>query len=185
MALRHDPATSADAPAIAALRNATAEDLTVRYGRGWWSGHTTENGVHRDLRHSSVFVTRRRGRIVATFRFATKKPWAIDLDHFTPVGRPLYLLSLAVAPELQRRGVGRACLDYAATVARRWPADAIFLDAFDHEAGAGNFYLKCGYRETGRVNYRGVPLVYFELLLPAKPARSAARRIAPAAVTYS
>ncbi len=168
MPLRHDPATPADAPAVAALRNATAEDLTARHGRSWWSGHTTEKGVLSDLRTSSVFVTRRRGRIVATFRLTTKKPWAIDRAYFTNVARPLYLLSLAVAPDLQRRGVGRACLDHAATLARRRPADAIFLDAFDHAAGARDFYAKCGYREVGRGSYRGVPLVYFELLLPKK-----------------
>jgi hypothetical protein len=27
------------------------------------------------------------------------------------------------------------------------------------------FYAKCGYREVGRVTYRGTPLVYFERLL--------------------
>jgi GNAT superfamily N-acetyltransferase len=169
MSLRHDPATAADAPAIAALRNATAESLTARHGRGWWSGQTTEKGVLYDLRNSSLFVTRRRGHIVATFRLATKKPWAIDRAYFTQVVRPLYLLSLAVAPDQQLRGIGRACLAHATTVARRWPADAIWLDAFDHAAGAGEFYRKCGYRETGRVTYRGVPLIYFELLLPKNP----------------
>jgi GNAT superfamily N-acetyltransferase len=165
MLLRHERATPADAPAITALRNATAENLTEQHGRGWWSGHTTEKGVLYDLRNSSLFVTRRRGRIVGTFRLATKKPWAIDRDYFTAVTRPLYLLSLAIAPDLQRRGFGRACLMHAASVARRWPADAIFLDAFDHAAGAGEFYRKCGFDEAGRTSYRGVPLLYFELLL--------------------
>jgi ribosomal protein S18 acetylase RimI-like enzyme len=165
MLLRHERALPADALAIAALRNAAAEDLTARHGRGWWSGHTTEKGVLHDLRNSALFVTRRRGRIVGTFRLATKKPWAIDRDYFTAVARPLYLLSLAVAPDLQRRGFGRACLVHAASIARRWPADALLLDAFDHAAGAGDFYRKCGFHETGRVTYRGVPLVYFELLL--------------------
>jgi hypothetical protein len=51
-------------------------------------------------------------------------------------------------------------------VARAWPADAIRLDAFDAEAGAGCFYRKCGFREIARVTYKGAPLVYFELVLP-------------------
>lgn len=50
-------------------------------------------------------------------------------------------------------------------VAAAWPADAIRLDAYDAEAGAGAFYEKCGYRQRGRVVYRGDPLVYYELLL--------------------
>jgi hypothetical protein len=32
-------------------------------------------------------------------------------------------------------------------------------------AGAGGFYAKRGYRETGHFTYRGAPLVYYELLL--------------------
>jgi hypothetical protein len=50
-------------------------------------------------------------------------------------------------------------------MAAQWPADAIRLDAFDAEAGAGGFYSKCGFREVGRVSYRNVPLIYFEMLV--------------------
>lgn len=32
-------------------------------------------------------------------------------------------------------------------------------------ARAGGFYQKCGFREVGRVTYRNVPLIYFEMLL--------------------
>ncbi len=56
-------------------------------------------------------------------------------------------------------------MERASALAREWPADAIRLDAYDAGAGAGAFYLACGYREVGRVTYRGVPLVYFETLL--------------------
>ena len=46
-----------------------------------------------------------------------------------------------------------------------WPADAIRLDAYDADAGAGDFYAKCGFREVGKATYREVPLRYFEKLL--------------------
>jgi GNAT superfamily N-acetyltransferase len=68
---------------------------------------------------------------------------------------------MAVQPALQRRGIGRRLLDYSAEVARDWPAEAIRLDAYDADAGAGGFYAHCGYREAGRVTYRGTPLVYY------------------------
>jgi hypothetical protein len=48
---------------------------------------------------------------------------------------------------------------------RVWPGQAIRLDAFDADAGAGDFYAKGGYREMGRVVFRQVPLIYYELLL--------------------
>ena len=76
--------------------------------------------------------------------------------------KALYLLEMAVAPDLQRGGIGRLLIEAAKSVARAFPADAIRLDAYDHAAGAGGFYAKCGFQERGRVAYRGVPLIYFE-----------------------
>ena len=72
---------------------------------------------------------------------------------------------MAVAPALQRQGIGRLCLAEAITLCQQWPADAIRLDAYDFPAGAGPFYGKCDFREVGRASYRGCPLAYFEMLL--------------------
>ena len=101
---------------------------------------------------------------MGTVRLEAKKPWAIDPGYFASVRRPLYLHDLAVSPATARQGVGRLLVDAAKSAARAWPADAIRLDAYDHAAGAGEFYVKCGFREVGRVAYRGVPLIYFEWL---------------------
>jgi GNAT superfamily N-acetyltransferase len=99
-------------------------------------------------------------------RLTTKKPWAIDPAYFTAVARPVYLVDMAVAPEHQRTHVGRRMLERTQVLVSEWPRDAIRLDAYDHAAGAGEFYAKCGYADRGRVVYRGTPLRYFELLLP-------------------
>ncbi len=158
-------ATVDDAPAIVALRAAVAERLTRDFGKGHWSSAGTVKGVLFDLKTPGLFVARGDGRIVATLRLATKKPWAIDPSYFTPCRRPLYLTSMAVDPTLQRTGIGRECMTDARRITREWPADAIRLDAYDVAAGAGEFYAKCGMREVGRAVYRTVPLVYYELVL--------------------
>jgi GNAT superfamily N-acetyltransferase len=158
-------ATRADASVLAEIRTAAARDLTERYGRGHWSSETTERGALAELRNAQVWVASYRRAVVATFRLATKKPWAIDVSYFTACRRPLYLTSMAVRPDLQNRGIGRKCVEQAVRVARDWPADAIRLDAYDAEAGAGAFYRKCGFRETGRTTYRSNPLTYYELVL--------------------
>jgi ribosomal protein S18 acetylase RimI-like enzyme len=147
------------------LRNAVANDLTRRYGKGHWSGQVTDKGTSLGIRTSRVLVGRRGKRIVATLRMATKKPWAIDVKYFVTVPRPLYLLDMATAPELQGQGIGRRMVEEAKVVAREWPAQSIRLDAYDADAGAAGFYAKCAFREVGRVTYRGVPLIYFELLI--------------------
>ena len=154
-----------DAAEICALRIATAKKLTEVHGPGPWSSETSEKWILFTPRNSSVFVARRRNKIIATLALGTKKPWAIDRKCFSKCQRPLYLTSMAVAPELQRQNIGRLCIEAARKIARDWPADAIFLDAYDAAAGAGEFYRKCGLHETGRASYRDVPLVYFELLL--------------------
>ena len=158
-------ATEVDASPIATLRAAAAAHLTRTFGEGHWSHNVTERAVRRDLKTARVLVARRGPSIVATMTLATTKPWAIDLGYFTAVPRALYLQAMAVAPELQRQGIGRDLVRDAVAVARAWPSQAVRLDAYDASAGAGAFYAKCGFREVGRVTYRTVPLIYFELLL--------------------
>ena len=165
MQLMLEAAMLDDAAEIARLRNEVAADLTHRYGKGHWSHVSTENGIRSSIERSHVYVAWHEGRIVATLTLQTKKPWAIDRRYFANVKRPLYLLAMAVAADLHGKGIGRQCLDETCAIARRWPADAIFLDAYDAEAGAGEFYRKCGFQEVGRVIYRGTPLIYYQMLL--------------------
>jgi GNAT superfamily N-acetyltransferase len=163
------PATPDDAAAIADVRIAAAERLTRDFGDGHWSAHTDEASVLRDMKASRVLAIRDGSVIVGTLTLQRKKPWAIDLAYFTPCDKPLYLINMAVAPDRQRTGVGRALLAAALSVARSFPADTIRLDAYDCEAGAGGFYRKCGYTQVGAKSYRGVPLLYFELMTGVRP----------------
>ena len=156
-------ATQDDVPAIASLRASAADDITRRHGPGHWSSCPTEQGILRALKTSRVIVARRGTDIVGTVRLEAKKPWAIDVSYFAAVGKAVYLHDLAVALQAQGKGIGSLLVEEAKALARAWPSDAIRLDAYDHAAGAGPFYAKCGFREVGRVSYRGVPLIYFEL----------------------
>ena len=149
------------------MRIAAAERLTREFGEGHWSAHTNEAAVLRDIKTSRVLAIGAGGEIAGTLTLQTKKPWAIDVSYFTPCKRPLYLINMAVTPDHQRSGVGRALLAEALNAARSFPADAIRLDAYDSAPGAGPFYRKCGYTQVGGKSYRGVPLLYFELMTGA------------------
>jgi GNAT superfamily N-acetyltransferase len=158
-------AVAADADEIAELRVAAAIDLTDRFGRGFWSSNTTAKGVLLGMKRGKVLVATRAGAIVGTLTLSTWKPWAIDTGYFTKVKTPVYLTSMAVEPKQQGQGVGRRLLEAADERVLGWPGQAIRLDAFDAEAGAGGFYARCGYVEKGRAVFRSVPLVYYERLL--------------------
>lgn len=147
-----------DSGAITAIRRSTSEQLTIQYGHSHWSSCPTEPSVLRDIEKSQVLVARSGGVIVGTLGLDTKKPWAIDLKYFTVVPRAVYLRNMAVMPNLQRSGIGRYLLSQATAAVKAWPS----------EAGAGNFYAKCGFREVGRAAYRNTPLVLRDVAVAAQ-----------------
>jgi len=157
-------ATSDQAVEIAEVRVAAANRLTRDFGEGHWSAHTHDGAVRRDISTSRVLIAKSGRRIVGTLTLQTKKPWAIDVAYFTPCKKAIYLINMAVLPDQQRSGVGRGLLEHAVAVAREIPVGAIRLDAYDAPAGAGEFYRRCGYTPRGGKSYRGVPLLYYELM---------------------
>ena len=157
-------ATLSDAAALAALRTDVARDMTQRFGEGAWSAAPIEPDVARQVNMSRVLVARRGAEIVGTIRLVRALAEAIDTSAFTQVTTALYVLGLAVAPTARSQGVGRCLMDAAKDTARAWPAQALWLDAYEHSAGAGPFYLKCGFRAVGRTTYREMPLIYYEWL---------------------
>ena len=163
MRISFDIAGAGDASTIAALRNAVSLHLTSRYGKGSWTRCVSERAVVFDMKTGTVWVARQRNKVIATFRLSTRKPWAIDTKYFSASEKPLYLTTMAVHPEWQRKGIGRRCLEKARSIAASQSREVIRLDAHDAEAGAGEFYRKCGFQEVGRTKYRNTPLIYFEL----------------------
>jgi GNAT superfamily N-acetyltransferase len=158
-------ASTDDAPALAALRTAVAGALTLAHGKGHWSSPVSVDGQIRAINTSRVLVAVVDGTVIGTLLLAKKKPWAIDPAYFA-TKKPLYLTDMAVAPTEQNQGLGRQLLVEAVRVAKELGSDAIRLDAYEGPAGAGGFYAKCGFTEVGRVVYRRVPLIYYELILP-------------------
>jgi len=165
MKVRLQPATADDVAELVLLQNAVAQDLTSRYGKGHWSSNVSERGMRFAMTKATVYAARYRKRLVAMLALSPRKPWAIDKTYFSESKRPLYLTSMAVAPDKQRKGIGRLCIEGARDMARKWPGDAIRLDAYDAAAGGGEFYQKCGFQEVGRATYRNNPLIYFEMKL--------------------
>lgn len=162
MKLAFSRATDEHADAIWTMRSLVAAFLELQHGSGHWSAAPSESGVLTAVRTSYVVAAHHDSKLVGTLRLLTRKPSAIDAKLFTPVERPLYVVDMAVAPGSQRKGVGRALLKEANRIAREWPANALWLDAYDTLAGAGGFYASCGFSEVGRKEFKGTPLVYFE-----------------------
>jgi predicted N-acetyltransferase YhbS len=155
-------ATVEDAPALVALRTAVAKDMTRQFGEGDWSAAPSEALVVKQLRASRVLVARRESQVLGTVRLTTAQQWAFDTSAFSPARTAVYVLGLAVAPDARGQGIGSDLMEAAKASASTWPADAVWLDAYDDRAGAGPFYVRCGFREVSRTRFGTVPLIYYE-----------------------
>jgi ribosomal protein S18 acetylase RimI-like enzyme len=153
-----------DASQLVALRATVARDMNRQHGEGGWSAIPGKATVLRQIRASRVFVARLANDIVGTVRLTPAKSLVFDSSGFTPVSSALYVLGLAVAPAARHLGVGRRLMDAAKAAVPAWPADALWLDAYDSAVGAGPFYRRCGFREVRRATFNGVSLIYFEWL---------------------
>lgn len=155
-----------DARALTELRTRVAHGMTEEFGEGHWSSCPSRADVVRQLRASRVLVARRDADIIGTVRLTRALPWAVDSASFTAVDTALYVLGLAVGPQARGHGVGRDLVNAAKAAARSWPADALWLDAYDHRAGAGAFYKECGFRAVGSGTRGDVPVIYYEFTDP-------------------
>ena len=153
-----------DAGAIAAVRVAAANRLTREFGDGHWSAHTTDAAVARDIKASTVLVARDRGTIVGTLTLQTKRPLGYRRPYFTPARSRYTWSTWRSLPSGSVPGLAAALLTEALHAARASPAHALRLDAYEGPAGSGGFYRRCGYTAVGGKSYRGVPLLYFELM---------------------
>lgn len=151
-----------DAPALLDLRTRIAHEMTRQHGVGHWSPVPSKSDVLRQLRASRVLIASRGADMIGTVRLVQAMPALIDSGSFTPVDTALYVLGLGVSPDARGQGIGRDLMEAAKAVARSWPAEALWLDAYQHRAGAGAFYEKCGFRAVGPSTQGEVPLIYYE-----------------------
>jgi GNAT superfamily N-acetyltransferase len=158
-------ATTKDAAAIAEVISLAARDLTSKHGQGHWSSVATERGVLIGMNRAKLLIAKIDEQVVGTLRLTTTRPWVIDPNYFTPVQRPIYLVDMAIRPDHQRMGVGRALIEQAKLIAAGWAGDSVRLDAYEGAAGAGEFYEKCGFTPRGRIVYKSVPHIYFEWMI--------------------
>ena len=155
-------ATKKDVQELTALRISVAQRLTREHGEGPWSACPSRATVLRQLRASTVLVARLQEKLVGTVRLIEANPALLDASRFTPVRTALYVIGLAVAVDCRGQGVGRELMEVCKATARSWPAQALWLDTYEHAAGAGRFYEKCGFRKVGVSALLDGQLGYYE-----------------------
>ena len=155
-----------DAKSVRKVRRLAAEDLTTRFGRGHWSSVSTLPTLRKHARSMHLHVVELHGKVVATFTLSPRKiPFYHKAWFANPDDEALYLTNMAVRPDTQRQGVGRWIMGQIEKIAVQASVGAVRFDAYDANAGAGEFYRKCGYICVHRGSFGATPLEYYEKTL--------------------
>ena len=164
--LSHRMGERSDARSVRRVRQLAADDLTTRFGRGHWTGVSSLPTLRKHARAKQLHVVELDGEIVATFTLSPRKISFYRKDWFAnPDGTALYLTNMAVRPDVQRRGVGRWIMSRIEDLAQESGCGAVRFDAYDANAGAGEFYRKCGYTCVHGSSVGETALEYYEKTL--------------------
>lgn len=159
-------ATPGDATVSRAIRFAAAADLSARFGPGHWSQVMPLGDIEEKIGAGLLYLIEADGSPVATFALGDLRidfyqpAWFAD-----PSADAGYLTDFAVLPTRQRQGIGRFALVEIEALCRSRRLSALRFDAYQGPAGAGPFYVKCGYIRRHSNEVRGVGRDYYEKVL--------------------
>ena len=149
-------ATESDLDPIALLYDELNDHLSAHINYpGWRKGsYPLRQDAEEGLHDGTLYVAEIEGNIAGTVMYLHTQcePYK-TVDWQLPFDVPVIALHiLAVHPAYQGRGVGRALMDYAETLARENGALAVRLDTHENNAPACRLYESCGYSMRGLVD---------------------------------
>jgi GNAT superfamily N-acetyltransferase len=161
-------ASADDIKLVRATLAAAAADLVTRFGPGHWSTVRSAESLRKYAGNGVLYIIEADSLAVGALQLTTRKIGFYREEWFAPrQGTVGYLLDMAVHPDHQQRGIGRRSMELVEGLAQLAGLRAIRLDAYRGSVGAGTFYKKCGYASVHKGEMRGVPLEYFEKMLPS------------------
>lgn len=159
------------AKAIESMRQASADDLTVKLGTGYWTGSSKIASIRErikladpeTLRKSTIYVALRGDEVVGSVVVSTFPPGFWRREFWSEGKAPaLGVFNLVVFPHLQGQGIGRFLMDGTEQLARKHGLPFVRLDAFAENPHSNAFYHAIGYEERAVIDLRGCGLVLFE-----------------------
>lgn len=149
-------ATEHDLDAVSRLYDDLNDHLAANINYpGWRKGsYPLRADAEEGLSNDTLHVAEIDGTIAGTVMYLrTQDPAYRNADWQIPYNSPVLTLHiLAIHPAYQGRGVGRALMDYAETLAKERGALAVRLDTHEGNAPACRLYEKCGYSMRGLVD---------------------------------
>lgn len=163
------PATSEQLDRIAAIYSACKMRLWKEDSDQWTEEYPGPEFMAKDIAAGMLFVMTEGDRPLGVINFSPEDEPECDIvDWKDWDGRFLVASRLAVAPEIQKQGVGRSLMDFAEDFARRGGYTSLRLLAYKGNSSLLRWYEMLGYeRRTGEVWFSGrrYPFLAYEKLL--------------------
>lgn len=137
-------ASPKDAPVINVLVNSAYRGDSSR--KGWTTEADLLDGTRTDA-HAIIDLINRPDTIVLVYEEDDELIGCVELRKEES---KLYLGMLSVKPEIQAKGIGKQLLSAAEEEAKRWKCDTIFMTVISVRAELIAWYVRHGYRDTGK-----------------------------------
>jgi ribosomal protein S18 acetylase RimI-like enzyme len=149
-----------DAPRVLALLREVAQGLQKRGSQQWASFlDGGEDIVDRRFREGSVILAERGGQDAGCMVVQNQDGF---WDELGKDGSALWVHSLAVRPAFNQRGLGKALLDLAASLARAKGKACLRLDIYDSNTKLKAYYARLGFQAGPAKPWNGVPIRLLE-----------------------
>ena len=137
-------ATLDDAPELNRLVNSAYRGDSSR--QGWTTEADLLDGIRIDPERLTDLLTKHDSTIL---KYADEENKILGCVHLERTGVKLYLGMLTVAPNLQRKGIGKQLLTTAEQIARALFCKSISLTVITDRTELIHWYHRLGYQNTG------------------------------------
>lgn len=161
MEIKH--ANISDLQKINDLYFACSEDMKYRYNLNHWENPYPQETLIRRIEEGLVYkIISESGNFIGTFMLEKEHPQPY-IDAANPDNTSFrYLTRLAVSPSVQSKGVGSYALKEAENIAKSEGAEVMRLDFLANYEQLEKFYLKHGYKHTGKGNTKRFTISFME-----------------------
>jgi GNAT superfamily N-acetyltransferase len=112
----------------------------------------TYDFVRQEVAAGNYYVVKDRGKVIAA-------------ACISPRDEGMYLETLSVAEEYQKKGIGSELIEHAKKVAKDHGCDTLLVDTY-RQYSADAFYAKCGFKKIPTMaKYKGKPYSKFSMKL--------------------
>lgn len=166
--MKFKKAKSTDLLAIFKLLQAVVTDLRAKGIHQWNDTYPTLNHVEDDIRTGALYIGVMTGKMVGVICLdENQSPEYETIPWQFKDGKIMVVHRLAVSPDFQKQGIGKALMDFALNHAIANNYAAIRLDAYSKNERTLNFYRNRNYHHRGEIYfpYRDDPFYCFEKAL--------------------